>query len=463
MRTTVGVPPEVSVTVGLGDGPDMVATPADHISLRSETSLRVLVYPHDLQIGGSQINAIEIAARLRRWGHECILFGQRGPLVDRAEELGLEFEPSPEPGRRPSLTVARHLAGLIRERGIDVVHGYEWPPIMESWWAARRASSAVAVGTVMSMAVAPFLPRGMTLTVGTEQIAAAERQHGRGRVNVIEPPVDLVENRPSVSGAAFRAQWGVAADELLLVVVTRLAHQLKLEGVLTAIQAVGRLPENLRGRVRLAVVGDGSAAGEVRVVANRVNAAAAGQGQHRPPVILTGLMSDPRPAYAAADVVLGMGGSALRGLAFGKPLVVQGEDGFWQLLTPETVDEFLWAGWYGVGDDPSGGVGRLLRELGLVLSDPARRQELGTYGRQLVDGRFGLDGASHRQLAVYRAALGLPAEVSMVEDAVRSGVGFARYTASRKVSRLIGRFKVDDFNSRPVARSGPSRPERSGQ
>ena len=50
-----------------------------------------------------------------------------------------------------------------------------------------------------------------------------------------------------------------------------------------------------------------------------------------------------------------MGGSALRSLAFSKPLVVQGESGFWQLLTEATVDDFLWTGWYGVGADKTEG------------------------------------------------------------------------------------------------------------
>ena len=58
-------------------------------------------------------------------------------------------------------------------------------------------------------------------------------------------------------------------------------------------------------------------------------------------VLVTGALLDPRPAYAAADIVIGMGSSALKGMAFGKPLVVQGEQGFWKLLEPATLPIFL--------------------------------------------------------------------------------------------------------------------------
>jgi len=36
--------------------------------------MRVLVYPHELAIGGSQINAIDLAAEIRTLGHEAIVY-----------------------------------------------------------------------------------------------------------------------------------------------------------------------------------------------------------------------------------------------------------------------------------------------------------------------------------------------------------------------------------------------------
>jgi len=75
-------------------------------------------------------------------------------------------------------------------------------------------------------------------------------------------------------------------------------------------------------------------------------------------------------------VVLGMGGSALRGLSFGKPLVVQGERGFWELLTPETLDRFLWQGWYGVGSGTEAGRENLISILGFLLDNEQERAQL---------------------------------------------------------------------------------------
>jgi len=128
----------------------------------------------------------------------------------------------------------------------------------------------------------------------------------------------------------------------------------------------------------------------------------------RPPaprtVVLTGELLDPRPAYAVADVVVGMGGSALRALAFAKPLIVQGERGFFEALTTETLPLFGWQGWYGVGVGSDSGRVRLLSALTPLLHDAGLRTERGRFGREVVE-EYSLTRAADRQLTIYRDAL----------------------------------------------------------
>jgi glycosyltransferase involved in cell wall biosynthesis len=341
----------------------------------------------------------------------------------------------------------RALCELVQRRAVQLVHGYEWTAALEAYWGPRARSGVPAVATVMSMAVAPFLPRDMPLVVGTEQIADHERRAGRGAVTVIEPPVDVDHNAPgAVDVDEFRRRHGLDAGAQTVVCVTRLAAELKLEGVLCAIDAVADLAAT--SSVQLVLVGDGPTRDTVAAAAERANARAG-----RRVAILTGSLQDPRPAYAAADVCLGMGGSALRAMAFGRPLVVQGESGFWELLTPDTVERFLWTGWYGVGDGPEHGRARLAALLRPLLADDERRATLGRYARELVEKRFSLRRAAERQLALYEAALGsvpIRRRHSLV-PASASASGLAAYRVRRRLEQVVGRGSVDDFNSRPVA------------
>lgn len=376
-------------------------------------------------------------------GHEAILFGRSGPLVSRAKELDLEFVESPQPGRRPSPSVARALAALVRKREIDVLHGYEWPPALEAALSGVRCPTP-AVATIMSMSVPPFIPHSMHLVVGTEEIAAVERAAGRRRVSVIEPPVDTEHNAPG-SGPAphtFRTKYSLDDDRLTIVSVTRFARELKLEGILTAIDVVGDLAHTLP--IRLVLIGDGPARPDVEKRARAINAACDDNI-----VILTGQLADPRPAYAAADIALGMGGSALRAMAYAKPLVVQGEKGFWRILTPDSVNQFLWTGWYGVGNGAATGSAALREALMLLLSDDALRRRLGDFGRKLVTERFSLSRAADRQLNVYRTAI---AEVTRWRRLAET-IALAQYSGyyvGKRLRRIQGREAADDFNAQPV-------------
>ncbi len=405
--------------------------------------MRILVYPHDLNMGGSQTNAIELAAAVRDLGHECIIFGRPGVLLDRIEDLGLEFIESPRPSIRPTPWIVRKLQRVIRDRAVDVVHGYEWPPSVEAFMATQGNRQVKSLSTVMSMAVAPFLPHTMPLLVGTRQIAAHELALGRRNVDVLEPPVDLAHDQYPEAHllAEFRARWSVANDRPVVVCVGRLANELKAEGLRTAIQVTRELHSS--ARFQLLLVGDGPIREELDRLAREVN-----EETGEASVVLTGEMADPRPAYAIADIALGMGGSALRAMAFGKPLIVQGERGFFKILEPTSVDEFLWQGWYGVGQ--GGGTRNMRTALTELIPDAGRRRELGAYSLQVVK-QFSLERAANRMIEIYSAPSPSRSVARQAVDKARSYTGLVLYNARHQVGRVVGREALDDFNAQPVA------------
>ena len=219
--------------------------------------MRILVYPHAMEIGGSQINAVQLAGAVRDRGHDVLVLSEPGPVVDRVHGLGLEHVEIPLKRRRPSPEVIRTLIRTVQQRQIDVVHGYEWPPVLEGVFGPRLRLRTPVVGTVMSMSVVPFFPRTVPLIVGTEQIRAAAVAAGHTRVTLLEPPVDTESDNPGINGVEFRRTHGILADEVLVAMVCRMVPDLKLEGLLACCDAVGELAR-AGHRVRLLLVGMGS-------------------------------------------------------------------------------------------------------------------------------------------------------------------------------------------------------------
>ena len=375
--------------------------------------MRILVAPHDLNIGGSQINAIDLAAGAAEAGHEVMVYGVPGPLVDLVRSRGLDFVAARPLRYRPAPSRIAQLTMLARRRRLDLIHAYEWPPCLDAYYGAHLVLGVPLLCTVLSMSVSPLVPRSIPLVMGTEALGDEARRTHAAPVWVLEPPIDVESDHPAIDGTTFRRDCGIAHDSMLVVTVSRLAIDLKLDALVNAIDAADLLAARLP--VRLAVVGDGPAAAALQERAADVN-----RRWGREVVSFTGPMQDPRAAYAAADLVIGMGSSALRALSIGRPVVVQGEEGFSKTFEAETLPYFLRHGLWGRGEN-GWTVERLADQLHEVLSDPRRRAELGAFGRQTVEERFSLSRGVARQLDIYREVRARGRRTSSADAAIAAG------------------------------------------
>jgi glycosyltransferase involved in cell wall biosynthesis len=397
--------------------------------------MKVLVFTHRLDLGGTQTNAIDLAASVRdRFGHDVVLFGTPGPATKLATERGLRVIPAPEARVRPSLAMMAALHEVVAAESPDLIHAWDWPQVLDAYFGHALVGGVPVLGTSMSMSVERFLPRSIPMTFGTAELQARAAEVWTSPVALLEPPVDTEANRPgAVDPAPFRERYGLNPDVPTVVIVSRLSRDMKLEGIRRSIGAVARLAAERPAR--LVIVGDGDAFAELSH-----DAAAVG----RRAVVLAGAMRDPRPAYAAADIVLGMGGSALRAMAFAKPVIVLGERGFSEVFEPKTADQFLWRGFYGDGTgDGESGAERLYNQLADLLDEPERRAVLGGFGLRIVSERYGLEAAAAGLERLYREVAGQPSgrRAPLVIEgarslAVRSGTNIVPRGVKQRVAAL---------------------------
>lgn len=389
-----------------------------------DDAMRILVYPHELAMGGSQINALELAGAVRDLGHEVVIFATSGILVDKISRLGLEFVEAPPRKFGVDPATIRKLTSTVRALDIGVVHPYEWAPSVDTAFGPALRYGTPAVMTVLSMDIPDFLPRHFPLIVGTHALAAEEALR-RTQIQVMEPPVDTEHNKPSAVSDA-RRKLRIPPGHMVISVVGRLTTDLeKIQGVEAAIRVVYSLSERLP--VVLLIAGDGEGLPAVHAAALAVN-----RQRGREVVRVYGNVSDPRPLYEAADVVLGMGSSALRGMAYAKPLIVQGTAGFWRLASPETAPQFLQDGWFGHG---GGGAGELQQILTGLLDSGELRSSLAAFGRKLVEERFALDQAARRLEATYRSLLLTQQRGRVNSSLFRTGYEVAKFRAVMNLRR----------------------------
>jgi L-malate glycosyltransferase len=415
--------------------------------------MRILVYPHDLTIGGSQINAIDLAAEVAAAGHEVIVYGIPGPLVDYIKERGLRFIPARPLKYRPAPSRILQLARIATQERIDLIHAYEWAPCLDAYYGAGFLLSVPVLCTVLSMSVMPYVPTRVPLIMGTANLGRQASKIQRADVWVLEPPIDVLRDHPGVDGSIFRQAHGIETNDLLVVSVSRVALDLKIDALVRAIDAVDLLAGKYP--LKLIIVGGGPAHDTLLERARIVNAR-----WKRQVISLPGPVSDPRSAYAAADVVVGMGSSALRGLAIGRPVVVQGEAAFSEVFEPATLNMFLQQGFYGIADSETGAT-RLAAQIDRLLSNAAYREAIGNFGRDIVVQRFSLERAARIQLDIYHDVLANPPQRS-VTDAIRSAYLAFMLEVRNHDPRQKAKWKSWEATTLATARDG-AWPPLSGQ
>jgi glycosyltransferase involved in cell wall biosynthesis len=396
--------------------------------------MKTLVFAHKFEVGGSQVNAIDLTAALRdRHGHDVAIFATPGPMVRVARERGLRFIPAPDVSTYPSRAMMAALRRVVHQERPDVIHAWDWWQFLDALFAVHLPMRVpLVVSDMVSDGINRFMPKRLPLTFGTPELADRARAGGRRDVSVLLPPVDTTDNAPgAVDGGPLRRELEIGPDELVLVTVSRIVLQLKSESIRRTIDAVRQVGRE--APIRFVAVGDGNAREDLEARARAVNDALGRQA-----IVFTGEMIDPRAAYDMADIVVGMGGSALRGMAFAKPVVVVGEQGFCELMRAESADYFLYYGLYGRGDgDPENArMSQLVRRLA------AEREEfpaLGQFGREFVVRNFGVPAVAAELDRLLREAVATTHDDwSALRDALRTGaIRFGRRFIPDVVRRYV--------------------------
>jgi len=350
----------------------------------------VLILLNSLEMGGSQKNAVELADVVRQYGYSPTVMAwnlsddSNKSILEIAAKRGLEVVQLDRPRR--TLAAGKVVAAVAHERRCRLVHSYGWT-MFTTFWGPGRWGRLPLVSTIYEMHVYPGPPYRSTFIYGTEYQHLLARR--RGPSYLVPPPVDLEHDNP----ALFRYE---ASDAVIkLVIVSRLAEEMKAKGIETAIHAMQQLPSS----VQLVIAGDGDAATRLRNLGRSTN-----QVLGREAVVFTGNAVDARPLYAQADIVLGMGGSAARGLAFAKPLVALGDHGWSETFTPASA-QVLSANSYWSDEPEPDPERRLVRQLTPLICSRTYREELGRFGQEFIRCRQGLDRMGSNLARIYSDAL----------------------------------------------------------
>ena len=145
--------------------------------------MKILVFAHQLEIGGTQVCAIQLTAALRDLhGHDVVLFATPGPAVKLAEQNGLRYLPAPDAFVHPSPARMRALREAVRHEKPDLIHVWDWFQCLDAYYIEHLLMRVPVLVTDMMMILTRVLPKALLTTFGIPELvdqpkprAAAER------------------------------------------------------------------------------------------------------------------------------------------------------------------------------------------------------------------------------------------------------------------------------------------------
>jgi glycosyltransferase involved in cell wall biosynthesis len=379
-----------------------------------------------LDAGGAELSAVEIAEAVVMGGGRALVLAEPGRLTERIVAAGAEAISFPAATKNPLklLTNARAIRRIAAAPGVDLIHARSRAPAWSGLLAARRAGvpfvttyhGAYNETNALKRLYNGVMARGDIVIANsryTADLIASRYGAPREKLEVIHRGVDAAAFDPGAVApgrvSALRDVWGVQPEQRVILQAARLT---RWKGQLPLIEATARL--HRAGRLQnWIVVLAGDAQGREAYIQELHAHIRSHDLQGR--VLLVGHVKDMAAAYLAAHVTVvasiepeAFGRTAIEAAALGCPVVATNigappETVLAQPLVPAEQT----TGWLVRPDDPDALAKALVAALDLPLVE---RSAMAERARRHVLAHFTIASMQRRTLAVYDRLLGTKLE-----------------------------------------------------
>ncbi|MBE3519297.1 MAG: glycosyltransferase family 4 protein [Firmicutes bacterium] len=370
----------------------------------------VLLATMSLGLGGAETHVVSLATGLKRRGWQVIVASAGGYQVRELERELIPHVEIPLDSRSPFKMAESfvRLSKLVQREGVGLIHAHARIP----GFLSRAVARQYGIPMVMTYHF-PFKsgfpwkffspPGDITIAVSEDIRTYIGREFGIPTESTVVIPngIDTAVFRPPSAEEveASRTLFGLSpADWPVLAYASRLAPELA-EAAIATIQAVGMLAEGMPG-ITLLVAGDGSELPVVEAEAAKINSSL-----RRKAVRVLGLVENMPPVYWVSSLVVGMSRVALEAMACAKPVVIAGPGGVTGPVQSDTLP-FLALRNFTSRDAPEAlSASSIAAHVRTVLNEPARAEDLGRYGRDLVVRSYSVDSMVAQTESVYENLL----------------------------------------------------------
>ena len=364
--------------------------------------MKILMATMGMDIGGAETHIVELSKELTHQGHQVVIVSNGGVYVPEVEAAGIRHYEAPL--NRRSFSSMRQAQAVLRRviqaEKPDVVHAHARIPAFLCGRLQKSLGFAFVTschGVYQVSGVLRLLSNWgeRTLAVSDDiRDYLVEQYHiPPEHITLTINGIDTEKFSPGISGRPIRRELALG-DGPVIAHVSRLDR----ETVTAARQLVDIAPALAREYPGLSIliVGGGTAFDELKAQAETAN-----QAIGRTCLVLTGPRTDVNELVAAGDLFVGVSRAALEAMAAGKPVILSGAQGHTGLFTPDLLDKAVDTN-FCCRTDPVATQEQLRNDVRTALAlSPGKKEELGEYGRSVVQKLYSVHRMAADCLSVY--------------------------------------------------------------
>lgn len=347
--------------------------------------MRILFFTAKLNIGGCQINAINLAKALKDLGHEITFFSQPGILVERLKENGLSFHPINYDIRHPSLRLMKDLADYVKMHDIDIIQAFDSTPLLEAYgsqlWHNKPVYGLITAQRPPNFRV-PKMREIAMVNASMRESYIKDFGWSHEKIYLLTERLDCDYYRPmNIVTNILLDKYDLDFSIPIVSLISRIDNQ-KWPSIINFINAVRTWYENKNdpSSIRYLIVGSGPKYSNMLDIINEY-----GLSDH---IFCLGEILDIPLIMNISSVIIGMASTCQQGLACGRPVIVVGNYGHSMIVDKDTFD-FLHKHHFNIHfdkvDSPSE---RLLFLIEKIVFDEDYKNDLGIFGRQIAIEKF---------------------------------------------------------------------------
>jgi len=353
--------------------------------------MRVLILIESATIGGHVLSALTTAGELQNRGHEVEVASGQGELRPTIPER-FRYHEVPfhhfHKRRQTNFTLrsfetVRALAGIVSAGKYDIIHAFD----TRSYIVATMLDllvSPISVACTICGGVAPYnnIPRSNNLIVfSEEQKNRMIHTYGWREEDVVVIRSRLDMEQFTISDNEVHQvcmEFGIDPSfNNIMMVTTFLGPKVRpVQNVLRAMRSVlGANPH-----YRFIMIGaKGEFYGKAREIGAGIN-----MELQRDAIVFTGLVPGAYRFLKNASIVLGQGRSAFEGMAFGKPTLIVGDNGYAGTVCDRDIEDLAYYNFSGRNMSSMVPAERMAEEINRLIRDREYRDRVGRFGRDYV-------------------------------------------------------------------------------